>query len=150
MPSAPACSAFSTASRTSACAPGLKVASAITAIFFPFTVRVTDATTGSEIVARVIVTVRREPWGPFPWTVIFTSVPGVPLISSIAFSAGRPRSWRPLTATITSPAASPARAAGEESNTCAISRPLRSGPTDTPIPVKCGGELNSRNSLGVR
>ena len=46
--------------------PGLKVASATTPIFFPFTVRIADATTGSEIVARVIVTVRRGGVGTLP------------------------------------------------------------------------------------
>ena len=52
-----------------------------------------------------------------------TSVPGRPLISAVAVSADSPASLRPLTATITSPAFSPARAAGEESNTRAIGRP---------------------------
>ena len=72
------------------------------------------------------------------------------MISAAAASADRPASLRPFTATITSPAISFARAAGEESNTRAISRPLRLESTWTPMPVKRGGWLKSAYSRGVR
>ena len=55
-PRAPACSSCSTASRTSACEPGLKLASATTPSLTPWTVLVADSTTGSETTARVILT----------------------------------------------------------------------------------------------
>ena len=150
MPLAPLCSSRSTASRTSAWAPGLNVASATTPSFVVPTVRIEDATTGSEMVARVIWTVRLDAW-PAPRSISSrTSVPGRPLISAVAASGVTPCSERPFTPTISSPERRPARAAGEESNTCAIERPRLSGPTATPIPVKCGGELNSWYSAGLR
>ena len=80
-------------------------------------------------------------------------MPGKPLISDVAASADRLFNLRPLTATITSPAFSPARAAGEELKTRSISSPRLAATwvaTDTPMPVKCGGALNSRYSLGLR
>src|SRR6185437_4974550 len=50
IPWAPSCRTFSTASRTSPCAPGLKVASATMPSFLPLTVFTVEATTGSETV----------------------------------------------------------------------------------------------------
>ena len=110
-----------------------------------------EATTGSEIVARVIFSVRVCMW-PARCSAIrrVTSVPGRPLISAVAASAERPASARPFTPTIRSPARRPARAAGEESNTRATSSPRCSGPTTTPMPVKLAGASNSWNSPGVR
>jgi len=151
IPRAPLCSSCSTPSRTSPCAPGLNVASATTPSFFPCADFVSDATTGSLIVARVNVS-------PFSElcpsrrcsTPSFTSGPGGPLISAIAFSAGTPASLRPLTTTITSPSRIAARAAGEASKTFATRNPCLAGVTDTPMPVKLGGALNSRNSFGER
>ena len=55
--------AFRPPSATSPCAPGLNVASATTPSFTPCTVRVAEATTGSEIVARVTRTVCVVPVG---------------------------------------------------------------------------------------
>ena len=66
MPWAPSCSWSSTASRTSACAPGLKVASATIPSLTPWTVLVTDSTTGSDTTARVILTVLVVPWPGCP------------------------------------------------------------------------------------
>ena len=151
IPLAPAFSSCSTAWRTSACAPGLNVASSTTPSFTPLTVRVSEATTGCEIVARVSVSLRVTAWPARRRRIPSrTSVPGGPLTSAIAASPGTPASLRPLTETITSPAFRCARAAGESSNTRAIRRPRGVGSTATPIPVKLGGWLNSRNSRGER
>ena len=127
MPCAPfAAHALSTASRTSPWAPGLNVASATTPSFMPCTVRVAEATTGSEIVARVSVTVRARRVGARAWTATssVTSVPGGPLISAIAAFRREARERAPVHGDDQlRPPSSPARAAGEESNTRAISRP---------------------------
>ena len=58
IPRAPWWRRCSTASRTSACAPGLKDASATTPSLTPCTTFIVDATTGSETTARVILIVR--------------------------------------------------------------------------------------------
>ena len=136
---------------TSLCDSGLNEASSTTPSLTPCTVRVSEATTGSEITARVIRTVRVVAWAggvgpdeaapraqaagwrgvaaPLPGRSIpsATSVPGGPLISAVAASAESPASLRPLTATISSPAFSPARSAGEVSNTRAIADPCVRG-----------------------
>jgi hypothetical protein len=111
-------------------------------------VRIAEATTGSEIVARVTVTVRAGAFGGL--TVSRTSVPGGPLMSAIAVLEGSLWSERPLTATIRSPTFSPARLAGVESNTRAISRPVGLGATETPIPAKLAGWSKLLNSRGER
>jgi len=61
-PRTPSWSSFSTAVATSACDSGLNEASSTTPSFTPCTVRVSEATTGSEITARVIRTVRVVAW----------------------------------------------------------------------------------------
>ena len=67
--------------------------------------RVSDATTGSEIVARVSVTVRRAgrramrcpAWaGSRPSTVSSTSVPGGPLTSDVGDFVGKPCKLAPV------------------------------------------------------
>ena len=109
IPRAPSCSACSTASRTSPCAPGLNVASATTPSFTPCTVSVAEATTGSEIVARVIFTVRtcrRCGAGA-----AFDREQHVGARQALDQRHGRvrgqPSSLRPFTATITSPRLQP-------------------------------------------
>ena len=87
IPFAPCRSSLSTASRTSPWAPALNVASATTPSLMPFTVRLSDATTGSETIARVIVTVRVLRCADGPVSIFsVTLVPGSPLIRDVAFS----------------------------------------------------------------
>ena len=108
--------------------PGVKAASATTPSFSPLYGARLGGHDGlgddrARDAARCACAVR-APWpaagASIPST---TSVPGSPLISAMAASADRPASLRPLTATITSPLFRPARAAGEELNTRAISSP---------------------------
>ena len=58
IPRAPSLSACWTACITSTWAPGVNEASATTPSFLPWKVSVADATTGSDTIARVILTVR--------------------------------------------------------------------------------------------
>jgi hypothetical protein len=111
------------------------------------TVLLSDATTGSEITARVMEMSRNvrlaTPFAAGASTRRETSVPGRPLIIAAAASSERPCSALPFTATIRSPVTIPAREAGEASKTWAISNPprvisgpSRSGSIETPIPAK--------------
>jgi hypothetical protein len=92
---------------------------------------ISEATWGTETVARLTVTSRSF---PARRTVSRTEVPAGPLTSEVASSELLPFRLLPFAATMRSPGFMPSRSAGDLSYTVTIRSPSGSSATVVPIP----------------